>query len=259
MLYTKKGMPEEGECVFCTVTKIHFHSVFVTLDEYQNKQGMIHISEISPGRIRNINEFVKEGKVIVCKVLNINKERGHIDLSLRRVNESQRRAKIEERKQQTIAENIIVSYADLKKEKPEVVFESISKILLKTYESLYAAFEDVVESDASLEKAGLDKETATPLEKVIRERIKIKEVIINASATIHSYESDGIELIHQVLDKAMNLSEKLSIKYAGAGNYDINIVTQEFEEAEKIFADLSEILTKGFEKTNSTVEIKRKK
>ena len=58
MLYQKKGLPEESELVICTVTKIQYHSVFVKLDEF-NHSGMIHISEISPGRIRNIGDYVK--------------------------------------------------------------------------------------------------------------------------------------------------------------------------------------------------------
>ena len=84
MLLKKEGFPEEDELVMCTVTQVQFHSVFVTLDEY-DKGGMIHISEVSPGRIRNIRDFVREGKKIVCKVLRVNEEKGHIDLSLRRV------------------------------------------------------------------------------------------------------------------------------------------------------------------------------
>ena len=66
---TKKGLPEEGEVLLCSVTKIYPHCVFVNIDDYSNKSGMIHISEISPGRIRNIHDYVKEGKKIVCKVL----------------------------------------------------------------------------------------------------------------------------------------------------------------------------------------------
>ena len=93
MLYKKQGFPEESELVMCTVSNIQYHSVFADLDEY-GRQGMIHISEISPGRIRNIRDYVKEGKKIVCKVLRVNSERGHIDLSLRRVNEAQRKNKI---------------------------------------------------------------------------------------------------------------------------------------------------------------------
>ena len=106
MLLKKEDFPEEDELVMCTVTKVQFHSVFVRLDEY-DKSGMIHISEVSPGRIRNIRDFVKESKKIVCKVLGITKEKGHIDLSLRRVTETQKRNKVDEIKQQQKAEKIL--------------------------------------------------------------------------------------------------------------------------------------------------------
>src|SRR3989344_3351859 len=124
MIY-KTGIPEEGELVFCTVTKIFGHGVFVILDEY-NKPAMIHISEIAPGRIRNMREYVVEGKKVVCVVLRIHQDKGHVDLSLRRVNEGQRRKKLEEIKQEQKAEKIIEVIArqlklDVEKTKLEVV------------------------------------------------------------------------------------------------------------------------------------------
>src|SRR5210317_1898406 len=100
MLLQKKGFPLEDELVLCTVTNIHFHSVFAKMDEYDNKTGLIHISEISPGRIRNIRDYVVEGKKVICKVLKIDEGRGHIDLSLRRVNDGQKREKNSQLKQE---------------------------------------------------------------------------------------------------------------------------------------------------------------
>ncbi len=74
MLYQRTGYPEEEELLLCTVTKIFPHSVFVKMDEF-GRDAMIHISEVSPGRIRNIRDFVVEGKKVVCKVLRIDKEK----------------------------------------------------------------------------------------------------------------------------------------------------------------------------------------
>src|SRR3989344_1878368 len=74
MFYKKTKSPEIGDIVICTVKKVLPHSVFVDLDEY-GKEAMIHISEIAPGRIRNIRDYVKEKKkppeVIISGVLKL--------------------------------------------------------------------------------------------------------------------------------------------------------------------------------------------
>ena len=102
----KDEFPEEGELLLCTVTKIFGHSVFVNIEGF-NRSGMIHISEISPGRIRNLRDYVVEGKKIICTVLRIHKDKGHIDLSLRRVNDGQKRKKLEEIKQEQKSKKLI--------------------------------------------------------------------------------------------------------------------------------------------------------
>jgi translation initiation factor 2 subunit 1 len=245
MLYKKQGFPEEGECVFATVTKIHYHSVFVNLDEYNNKSGMIHISEVSPGRIRNISDYVKEGKVVVCKVLKINKDRGHIDLSLRRVNEAQRRAKAEERKHQTISEAILQSYAKLNKVDIHKVYDDVTKVLLKDYVTLYAAFEDVVENDATL--SALSKEYAEGLIPLIKERIKPQEVSIEAVLTIKSYDANGSEDINTLMKDMLATSDILKIQFLGSGRFKFYIAAENYDIAEDAYGKATEVLD-GFVK-----------
>ncbi|MCA9477932.1 MAG: S1 RNA-binding domain-containing protein [Nanoarchaeota archaeon] len=245
MLFQKKGMPQEGDCVFCTVTKVQYHSVFAKLDEYENKSGMIHISEISPGRIRNINEYVKEGKVVICKILRINKERGHIDLSLRRVNESQRRAKVEERKQQIIAENILQSYAQLKKLDVKKVYKDVSTILLKSFPTLYAAFEDVVENENNLVDVGLDKDLAADLDVIIKERIKPKQVSIIATLSLESYDSDGVDIINGIMKQVVEVSDHLKVQFLGSGSFKCEIITPDYAQAEEIYKEMETVVSGG--------------
>ena len=148
MLLKKKGFPEDDELVLCTITKVQFHSVFANIDEY-GKGGMIHISEVSPGRIRNIRDYVKEGKKVVCKVLRIDEEKGHIDLSLRRVTETQRRKKVDEMKQEQKAEKILEFVAKDTKLDTKKLFVDISANISKKYASLYEFFQQVAQpSDA---------------------------------------------------------------------------------------------------------------
>jgi translation initiation factor 2 subunit 1 len=251
----KKGFPEENEIVVCTVTKIQFHSVFVNLDEY-NKSGMIHISEISPGRIRNLNDFVKEGKVIVCKVLKINQERGHIDLSLRRVNENQKKEKIDEVKQSQKAEKIIEYVCEQKKQKFKPIYDKIQSIVLAEYDSIYGYFEDFIEGNVDLKLLKLDAELTDYLEEIIRQRIKPPEIIVEANIKASSYAPNGVEIIKNAF-KDFEGIEDLDIKYQGGGNFRISVKDSDYKIAEKKLKENSDAILNNLEKSKCIVEFKK--
>ena len=75
---------EFGEVLKGKVTSITKFGAFVSLPE--SKSGMIHISEIADGFVKDINDFLKVGqevKVVVCSV----DPKGRIALSLKKANE----------------------------------------------------------------------------------------------------------------------------------------------------------------------------
>lgn len=257
MLRKKKGFPEENEIVLCTVQKIQYHSVFAKLDEYENNRtGMIHISEISPGRIRNIRDYVKEDKVIVCKVLRINKERGYIDLSLRRVNEGQRREKINFSKQEQIAEKIIEYVAKQHKKDPKDLYASIMSEIEDEYEGLYPFFEGIVEGNESFEGFDLDAKIVSDLDELIKQRIKPAEVTINGVYVVHCYESNGLEVIKKAF-KPVEQREDAAVRYLGGGRYSISITAPEYKEAEKGLKEITDGVSKAFAKAEATASFER--
>jgi len=93
---TKKEYPEEGELVVGTAVKVQNFGAFVTLDEYPGREGFIHIAEIATGWVKRIKNHIKEKQKVVCKVMHVDMKKDHVDLSLKRVNEHQRRDKIQE-------------------------------------------------------------------------------------------------------------------------------------------------------------------
>lgn len=76
---------QRGESVLGKVFRIEAYGAFVKLlDEGGNetaKEGLIHISAISKARIKDVNDYVKLGDTLDCKVLEIN-EKGQISLEL---------------------------------------------------------------------------------------------------------------------------------------------------------------------------------
>ncbi len=258
MLLKKQGFPEERDVVICTVTKIQPHGVFARIDEYENKSGMIHISEISPGRIRNIRDYVKEGKVIICTVLRINRERGYIDLSLRRVSEIQKRNKVNDIKQQQKSEKIIEHVAKDVKQDVIKVFKEVSAIVLKDYDALFHCFEDVSADECSLKEMGVSSDYVDKLEELIKLRIKPPEVLISGKIKVSSYADVGIEIIKKGLQQADDLGgEVTTIKYLGAGTYLLSIKGEEYKSIEVILDKILKALESYFKDNNSSFEFQR--
>ena len=73
-----------GSLVFGTVTGIENYGVFVNLDDYYT--GLIHISEISHGFVRDVNDFVSLGDTIKAKVIDVDDESFHVKLSIKDIN-----------------------------------------------------------------------------------------------------------------------------------------------------------------------------
>ncbi|WP_416828574.1 S1 domain-containing post-transcriptional regulator GSP13 [Ectobacillus polymachus] len=82
---------QSGTVVSGVVTGIQAYGAFVALDEHT--QGLIHISEITNGYVKDIHDFLKVGDKIKVKVLVVNEENGKISLSLKAVEEQTRSMK----------------------------------------------------------------------------------------------------------------------------------------------------------------------
>lgn len=239
MLHKKQGFPEVEEIVICTVKKILPHGVFVSLDEYKDKEGLIHISEISPGRVRNIRDFVKEGKKIVCKILKVSTERNHIDLSLRRVTQSQRIGKNTAYKQEQKAEKILEVLAK-KVELPfEEVYKSIGSKLMEKYDSLYGAYEEISADPKILQEFNLDKKIEKTFLELIKEKIKKREIKISATITLSSPLPNGINIIKDLLKKIQINGTK--IIYLGAPRYKLTLTADDYKTAEKHFSEIESL------------------
>ncbi|OIO63554.1 hypothetical protein AUJ69_00870 [Candidatus Woesearchaeota archaeon CG1_02_47_18] len=241
-MFKKEGMPEEGEIVLCTVTNVQSHSVFVRLDEY-NRAGMIHISEVSSGRIRNMRDFVREGKVVICKVLNINQERGHIDLSLRRVTESQRRLKSDEIKQEQKSEKIIGFIASKLKMGVEELYEELNQ-KLADYGSLFNAFVGIASGNVDIEKLGIKKDIRDALTSEIRLRIKPAEVEVHGRLSLVSYSPNGLNVIKTAVLDALKSNEGV-VMYEGGRRYSVTVKAPDYKGANDKIKRLSEAIIRG--------------
>lgn len=87
---------EKGKIVKGTVTCIESYGAFMSFDEFYT--GLIHISEISRGFVRDITDFLNVGDHIYVEILDVDREDFHLKLSIKniryKINGKPRRTKI---------------------------------------------------------------------------------------------------------------------------------------------------------------------
>ncbi|QHE53389.1 S1 domain-containing post-transcriptional regulator GSP13 [Pontibacillus sp. HMF3514] len=77
---------ETGQVLEGKVTGIQPYGAFVALDE--EVQGLVHISEVTHGFVKDINEHLNIGDEVKVKILNIDEEKGKYSLSIRATEEA---------------------------------------------------------------------------------------------------------------------------------------------------------------------------
>ncbi|OYT53211.1 MAG: translation initiation factor IF-2 subunit alpha [Candidatus Altiarchaeales archaeon ex4484_2] len=251
--------PESGEIVIGTVENIFKQGAFVTLDEYNNKRGMLHISEISLKWVRNIRSYVREGQKTVVQILRVNPERGHIDLSLRKVSEGQRREKLQEVKQKQRAGKLLEIFAKSEKVPESEVMNSIGEKLMNRYDSIYEGLEAIATDNERIDEFDINESWRDDLLKLINENIKVPYVEVTGYVKLKSYEPDGIDKIREALRmiESYETESTINVLYDSPPIYRINIRSSDYKTAEKDLKTSAEKGVEFFRKNNGEAEFYR--
>merc|ERR1712134_62276 len=125
--------PEVDDLVTVQVKSIAEMGAYVSLLEYNNIEGMILLSELSRRRIRSINKLIRVNRNEVVMVLRVDKEKGYIDLSKRRVS-AEDVAKCEERYNKAKAVHRVMRHvADRQGKRLEELYEMVGWPLYRKY------------------------------------------------------------------------------------------------------------------------------
>jgi translation initiation factor 2 subunit 1 len=238
-------LPEHGEFVLATVRKVMPFGAVCSLDEYRNAECFMHISEVSSGWIRNIREHIKEGQKIVALVLGVDREKGHIDVSAKRVSDVERKRKMESYKSEVRAEKILGRVAtSLKKGKASTdEARQIHASLVKEWGDAWTGLEAIAKGEDA--KVKLSKEWLAALSSTVAEELKPKEISIRANLTLKSYAGDGIERIKTALaavESASSEAARVRVRYLGAPRYYVDVSSTDYKVAEKTLASISAML-----------------
>ncbi|MDO4500719.1 MAG: CvfD/Ygs/GSP13 family RNA-binding post-transcriptional regulator [Erysipelotrichaceae bacterium] len=78
-----------GMTVYGMISGIKPYGAFVTFDD--DVTGLIHISELSNGFVRNVSNYVKVGDYCMLKIIDIDKEHKQLRLSFKALEQNTRK------------------------------------------------------------------------------------------------------------------------------------------------------------------------
>jgi len=242
-MYTKKGLPEKDDLVVCTIREATPSSVFVKLDEFENVQGMIHISEIARKQVRAMKVYLKPDTQAVCKVMTLDTAKRYVELSLRRVGEGHRRTKLQQWRNEKIANDILEVFAKQSGITVKQAYDKVGYPIIEKYGGLYPAFMEIsVKDKGSLETLGIDKKLSDQLTVLIKKRIVPPKAEIAGTLQMSSAAENGLEIVKKAVALADTVAKKhnakIEIKYLSAPNYRFTIEAPNGKSAEEAFKNL---------------------
>jgi len=224
---------EEGDLILCKVKEVT--NTITSVEMPDGHEGTIISSEIAPGRIKLMRQYVVPNKQIVCKVLKI--EGNHAHLSLRRVTSKEKKEVMQKYKQ---FQAIEIAFRQILGQDEEKIKQKI----LKNFNNLSEFIDKIKEDEKTISKY-IPKEKQEAIKKISEKRKKNEELKQNIK--IKCLEDDGVKKLKEIL-KFNN--ENISISYISAGNFSLKLKVQDFKQGKKEMTEIIEELEKRAKKNN---------
>lgn len=210
------------------VRQIAEMGAYVKLLEYDGTEGMILLSELSRRRIRSVQKLIRVGRNEVVVVLRVDKEKGYIDLSKRRVSpEDISKCEDKYMKSKTVASILrhvaskmddagieglgspeALEIQDIEERKLHLLYEYIAWPLMATHGHSHEAFKLALASTEEADKVFGALSLPDPVKAVIptllstiARRLTPQPVKVRADIEVTCYTELGIDAIRKALKK----------------------------------------------------------
>jgi len=258
-------MPEKNDLVLVVVRDITKHGIYCDLKEYEGITAYCHISEIAGTFIRNIRNFVKVGQNSVAKVLRVNYDNKQVDISLKRVNDSHKREKLQEYKHQNAAIAMCKLVGEKVKKSTDEIRNIIERPLVANFGSMYSGFEETAASEGeALDNLDIDEKIKKAMIEVAAISIQISTVDVTATLGVRSFAPDGVDHVKKLLKAAEKAAKKFDevdseITTLGSPQYRIHLEGRSYDEVLEVLDSIEEEMEKSSKKLDVEYILERKK
>jgi len=258
-MYDEK-YPAVDDLVIVQVKNVAEMGAYVSLLEYDNIEGMILLSELSRRRIRSINKLIRVGRTEVVMVLRVDKDKGYIDLSKRRVSPEDI-AKCEEKYNKSKAVHSIMRHVSEVCKVPILdLYKSFCWDLYKKFGHAYDAFKlAVTQPDKVLSGYKLSDEVKAALQKNIARRLTPQAMKLRADIEVTCFAAAGIDAIKEALqagEAAGNKEVPVKIKLVAPPLYVMMTTCMSKERGIKVLEDACAAIQKIIKEKGGNLGIK---
>jgi len=222
-----KDRPEEGDFVVVTLTDVDKNSAYAELEEYEDVEGLIHISEVSRSWVQDMTKKLDEGEKNVAQVIDTDGEA--VTLSLKRVNDNNKRETMEKWKKEQKAEGFIEDLAEELDRDVDDIYEDIGFKMQEEFGSSFYGFEiSEAEEDRLLEL--FDEDIVEAIQKVAGENIDLKQEKLEGKIELTFPHGNGVERVKEAFS---DIQDGVEVSYISAPEYSITAWGRTQELAKK--------------------------
>eukprot|EP00933_Yihiella_yeosuensis_P075973 TRINITY_DN8554_c1_g5_i1.p1 TRINITY_DN8554_c1_g5~~TRINITY_DN8554_c1_g5_i1.p1 ORF type:complete len:329 (-),score=116.22 TRINITY_DN8554_c1_g5_i1:137-1123(-) len=211
--------PELDDVVVVQVKRIVDMGAYVQLLEYDNQEGMLLLSELSKRRIRSVAKLLRVGRTEICMTLRVDKDKGYVDLSKRRVEPEDASIKEEQFARAKAVHGIMRHVA-------QTHDIEVNELCKKVSWPLYSKFSDAFEglkkhingeinvweqldfSSPGQDLSHLADKIKEDIEINLRRRLVQQTIRMRAKVEVCCSEYDGIEAVKEALTKGLEVSKE---------------------------------------------------
>lgn len=193
--------------------------------------------------------------------MDVDPKRKHVDLSLRRVKDSERRWKVQQLKREQRAEKLLELVAAKFEKSLDEAYDEVGFALQDKFGDIYSALESVVKDKSVLADVVKDRRWVDALSEVAASAIKPPSYKVVGHLDLSCTSSNGVEVIKSAMIDARDSTKgnevDVEFYYVGSPRYRIEVTAPSYKAAENAMQKAVEEAIAAVEKAGGKGEFHR--
>jgi len=267
--------PKEKDIVVVVVNKITETCAYVSLLEYNGREGMLLLSELSKRRIRSVSKLLRVGRTETCKVISADQDKAIIDLSKKSVDPEDAKKKAEQYARAKGVHGVMRHVAMTHNIAVEDLCEKVVWPLNKMpheFQDAYEAFKKHVNEEVNIwemvdfsqpgkDLSDIAEKLKADIEINLRRRLITHALRMRAKVDVSCFEFEGIDAIKAALAEGLRASTsdcEVKIKLISHPLFMLTCICQEKSLGMNTLDEAMEKIKKSIESAGGVFAVKSK-